>query len=186
MIFLAGRPPFETRAKTLTRLEEWLDGHGYVEYVRRTETRDGVPVVLASMYPRVLFQDAYPVERATLTVEWQLRRGGKDHYWLTWTERPDEATDATGVRTADPTLPDGYALTVGLHQDETHPDLGPAHVQREYPDGYDAERDGVDLVGHAPVAVLDHFVSVLPAHVEQIRTRIADATADGADPGQHD
>lgn len=171
MVFLAGAPPFETREATLRRLKQWLDGHGYVEYARFVPTDASPRRVIASIRPGRLFGTDYPVDLATLEITWQTRRDGKDHFWLTWIERPDEYAETEGLRTEDPTLPSGYALTVGLHQDDTHPELGPAHFQNERPDATD--RDGIDLVGNSPLAVLDYFLGELPGRVEAVRDEVA-------------
>lgn len=77
-----------------------------------------------------------------------------------------------GRAVEDPELPDGYVPTVGLHQDGTHPELGPAHFQREFPGDTDAQRDGVDLVGNSPLAILDYFVDVVPGRVRRLRADV--------------
>lgn len=168
-MFLAGTPPFETREATLRRLKQWLDGHGYVEYTRFEPGRTNPRRVIASVETAPLLRSDYPVDLARLEVEWQTRREGNDHFWLTWTERPDEYADPDEAATDDTELPDGYVLTVGLHQDGTHPELGPAHFQHEYPGDADAWREGVDLVGNSPLAILDYFLDVLPEQVRRLR-----------------
>lgn len=170
MVFLAGTPPFETREATLRRLKQWLDGHGYVEYARFEPDDDSPRRVIASVWTDRLFGVDYPVDVATLEVQWQTRRDAKDHFWITWAECPDEYAETKGLRTDDPTLPSGYTLTAGLHQDDTHPDLGPAHFQHERPGV--AEREGINLVGNSPLAILDYFLGVLPEHVAMLRDEV--------------
>jgi hypothetical protein len=97
---------------------------------RRAEPREAGPYrVVGEVDPRqFLGDDEYPVTTARVEVGFQLRTSDPyEYYWVNWSE-PERS------------------LLVGWHQDDTHADIWPVHVQ---------VNDGATAVGHQPARFID-------------------------------
>ena len=114
---------------------------------RRAEPREAGPYrVVANVDPRqFLGDDEYPVTDARVEIGFQLRTSDPyEYYWFNWVE-PERS------------------LLVGWHQDDTHDDLGPTHLQ---------VNDGTTTVDHRRAQFIDsHPLDI----VEQRLTSLPDA-----------
>lgn len=178
--FLAGR--FDTRKAVLERIRAFLQGHNYPTYA---EPNSDHPRRLVALVRTADYADAYPVEYATVEIEWQVRGDvqspmadseAKDHFELRWMDTVDAQFDVEQGGAEVGAVPDGFTPTFGLHQDETHPELGPNHFQTERPGDKDATRERVPrtLVGESPIAIVDYFLSVAPEQLAALRDELAD------------
>lgn len=159
-----------TRKQILYRLNERLKAEPGVDYTRFEPSRI-VPVsVIASIQPTAFMGSAYPAQLATLEVWWSPRVPGKNHFSIQWYESPDSEAD-TATPVPDPTLPGGYTLSCGWHQDDHHNQLGEAHFQEDYPDGH-VERYGVEFGDVTPQWVLSTCLCELPDRLMQFRERL--------------
>lgn len=179
VVLLAGYVPFESQSDAYDALVEYLNGHG--DTLLTDTTGDGIPEI-ACLVRTADCTDEYPIEYATLTIRWQVRSGDwvgddpatvPDLIQLQWLDRIDERFRQVG-RYADVQAsipgPDGFTPTFGLHQDETHEELGPAHVQLEWAGDRDAERASVpyDLVGEPSVEVVSYFLDEASAQLSAV------------------
>ncbi|MFW6004822.1 MAG: hypothetical protein ACOCPV_04225, partial [Halodesulfurarchaeum sp.] len=89
-----------------------MPGRETVQY--RPSKRDPHEVV-AEIDPAVFLGRDYSAEEARLRAEFDLS-GDRPHYWIQWWEP-------------------GQDRAIGWHADDTEPELGPTHLQIEYPDG---------------------------------------------------
>lgn len=179
-VFLAGFVPFESRIKIYEALADYLGGHGYA--VLRDTTGDGVPE-LVCLVRATDYEESYPIEYTTLVVEWQVRTGDRtgqpatvpDRIRLQWLDRIDdrfrEFDRYEDVQQSVPG-PDGFTPTFGYHQDDTHPELGPAHLQLERAGDREAERASVpyDPVGEPPVAIVAYFLDEAAAQLSRVHS----------------
>ncbi|WP_235019763.1 hypothetical protein [Natrialba sp. INN-245] len=95
------------------------------------------------MNPRKLLNDeAYPTTIARVEVGFQLQTGEPyEHYWFNWIE-PERQ------------------LLVGWHQDDTHDNLGPVHLQ---------VNDSATAVDHRPADFIDsHPLDVIERRLESL------------------
>jgi len=115
---------------------------------RRAEPREVGPYrVVANANPRYfLDDDTYPATTARIGIGFQLQTGEPhEYYWFNWVE-PDRS------------------LLVGWHQDDTHDDLGPVHLQ---------VNDGATPVTHEPAQFIDsHPLDVMERRLNSIRDAI--------------
>ena len=179
--FLAGR--FDTRKRVLERIREFLQGHNYPTYF---VPNDANPRKLVALVRTEDYTDSYPVGYATVEIEWQVGGiGGEqlgsvpdtmDHFELRWMDAVDARFDVEQIGTDIEALPDGFTPTFGLHQDGTHPERGPNHVQIEWPGEADAKRDAVPrtIVGESPIAIVDYFLSIAPERLRAFRTEFTE------------
>lgn len=181
VVVLAGYVPFESQADVYAALTEYLSGHGYT--LLRDTTEAGIPEI-ACLVRTADYTDEYPIEYATLTVQWQVRTGDwvgadsatvPDLIRLQWVDRIDERfrqVDRYAGRQQSIPGPDGFTPTFGLHQDETHEELGPAHFQLERAGERDAERASVpyDLVGEPPVEIIAYFLDEAAAQLSRVHS----------------
>jgi len=179
--FLADR--FDTRKRVLERIREFLQGHGYPTYL---VPNDANPRTLVALVRTEDYTDSYPVGYATVEIKWRVEGiGGEqlgsasepiDHFELRWMDGVDAAFDVEQIGTDIEALPDGFTPTFGLHQDGTHPGLGPNHFQTEWPGEADATREAVPrtLVGESPIAIVDYFLSVAPERLRAFRTEFTE------------
>ncbi|WP_394354530.1 hypothetical protein [Halobellus ruber] len=112
---------------------------------RRAEPREAGPYrVVAEVDPRQFFgDDEYPVTTARIEIGFQLQTGEPhEYYWFNWIE-PDRS------------------LLVGWHQDDTHDDLGPVHLQ---------VNDGATPVAHESAEFIDsHPLDVVERRLHSLR-----------------
>jgi hypothetical protein len=163
--FDGGSP--RTRKRILYRLNERLKREPGVEYTRFEPGRTAPTEIVACVDPTRFLGREYPAPVATLVVWWSPRSAGRGQFRIQWYESPDRERSEE----PDPTLPDGYTLSCGWHQDDHFETLGEAHFQEEYPDGH-AERYGVTFGDVTPLWVLSECLDALPARLEQFRNRL--------------
>lgn len=175
-VILAGFVPFESRTTVYEALREYLGGHGYTVF--EDTTGNGVPE-LVCLVRATDYEQSYPTEYATVTIEWQVRTGGRfgrpatvpDRIRLQWLDRVDgrfRDLDKHDAISQPIPGPDGFTPTFGFHQDDTHPNLGPAHLQLERAGDKGAERASApDLVGEPPVTIVAYFLEQAAAQLSQ-------------------
>ena len=146
VVFLANRANLQSK-RLHDRIQNRLSGEFDNVRRRRAEPREAGPYrVVAEIDPRqFLGDDEYPVTIARIEIGFQLQTGqAYEYYWFNWIE-PERS------------------LLVGWHQDDTHDDLGPVHLQ---------VTDGATPVTHDPAQFMDsHPLDV----VERRRTSLRDA-----------
>jgi hypothetical protein len=181
--FLAGR--FETRKRVLERIREFLQGHDYPTYF---VPNDANPRTLVALVRTADYTDSYPVGYATVEIEWQVGWiGGEqlgsapdtmDRFELQWMDTVDATFDVEQIGTDIEALPNGFTPTFGLHQDGSHPELGPNHLETEWPGEADAKREAAPqtLVGESPIAIVDYFLSIAPERLGAFRTEFTECS----------
>lgn len=166
--FDGGNP--RARKRILYRLNDRLKRESGIEYTRFDPNRIAPIAVVASVDPTRYLATDYQALAATLEVRWSPRSAGNDHFAIQWYERPDTESE-TVENATDPTLPDGYTLSCGWHQDDHFNELGDAHFQEEYPDR-STERYGVTFGDRSPLWVLSECLEELPERLETFRERL--------------
>lgn len=169
LIIDGGSP--RTRKQILYQLNNRLKMEPGVEYTRFDPSRITPDTVIASIMPTEFLGQVYPVPLATLSVWWSPRSIGKDHFTIQWYEAPDSEADIDPEETVDPTLPEGYTLSCGWHQDDHFNALGEAHFQEEYPDG-SAQRYGMTFGDVTPRWILSECLQELPDRLVAFRERL--------------
>lgn len=150
VVFLANRANLQ-RKRLHDRIRNRLSGTFENVHRRRAEPREPGPYrVVANVNPRqFLGDDEYPVTSARIEIGFQLQTGDpSEYYWFNWIE-PERS------------------LLVGWHQDETHEDLGPVHLQ---------VNDGATAVDHQealfidshPLAIVEHRLNSLPNTIRAV------------------
>lgn len=152
VVFLADRADVQAR-QLHRRIRNRFRTDGYFEAVqfRIAEPREPGPYrVVARTDPRLFLDDeGYPVETARIEVGFELGAGGDhDHYWFNWIEPVRD-------------------FLLGWHQDDDHPDLGPAHVQVSQ-DGEPVEHRSATFVDAHPMAVLEARVNQLGGALSRV------------------
>lgn len=112
VVFLANRANLQSK-RLHDRIQNRLGSAFENVRRRRTEPREAGPYrVVANVDPRQLLgDDEYPVTDARVEIGFQLRTDDPyEYYWFNLIE-PERS------------------LLVGWHQDDTHEDLGPIHLQ---------------------------------------------------------
>jgi len=146
VVFLANRANLQSK-RLHDRIQNRLSGAFENVRRRRTEPREAGPYrVVGDVNPRqFLHDDEYPATTARVEIGFQLQTGEPhEYYWFNWIE-PERR------------------LLVGWHQDDTHDDLGPVHLQ---------VNDGETAVAHEPAQFIDaHPLDV----VERSRNSLRDA-----------
>jgi hypothetical protein len=128
-VFLANRANLQSK-RLHDRIQNRLSGT--VENVRRrrADPREPSPYrIVGDVHSRQFLGDAeYPATTARIEIGFQLRSSHPYEYdWFNWIE-PDRS------------------LLVGWHQDDTHDDLGPVHLQ---------VNDGAIPVAHEPAQFIN-------------------------------
>lgn len=95
----------------------------------------------AAVDPTIFVDESYPNTAAQLLLEFELRGGTRNRYWITWVE-----SDA--------------GFSCGWHQDATHEDLGPCHWQLDYRD--ETVREPDRFLDDHPYAVFEKRMAELP------------------------
>ena len=147
VVFLANRANLQSK-RLHDRIQNRLTGEFNNVRRRCAEPREAGPYrVVADVDPRqFLADDAYPATTARIDIGFQLRTGeSHEYYWFNWIE-PERS------------------LLVGWHQDDTHDDLGPVHLQVS---------DGSSAVAHEPAQFLDsHPLDVVERRLISLRDAI--------------
>lgn len=169
-----GGPP-RTQKHILYQLNNRLKMEPGVDYTRFDPSRITPTAVIASLTPTEFLGTAYPASIATFEVWWSPRSVGKNHFTIQWYEAPESEAASDADEVSDSTLPEGYTLSCGWHQDEHFNELGEAHFQEEYPDG-STERYGVTFGDATPRWILSKCLQELPNRLAAFRDRL------GVDP----
>ncbi len=147
VVFLANRANLQSK-RLHDRIQNRLNGEFENVRRRRAEPREAGPYrVVAEVDPRqFLGDDEYPVTTARFEIGFQLQTGEPhEYYWFNWIE-PERS------------------LLVGWHQDDTHDDLGPVHLQAN---------DGATPVAHEPAQFIDsHPLDVLEHRLSSLRDAV--------------
>jgi hypothetical protein len=147
VVFLANRANLQSK-RLHDRIQNRLSGEFENVRRRRAEPREAGPYrVVAEVDPRQFFgDDEYPVTTARIEIGFQLQTGElHEYYWFNWIE-PDRN------------------LLVGWHQDDTHDDLGPVHLQ---------VNDGATPVAHEPAEFIDsHPLDVVERRLNALRDTV--------------
>jgi hypothetical protein len=143
VVFLANRANLQSK-RLHDRIQNRLSGEFENVRRRRAEPREAGPYrVVAEGDPRqFLDDDEYPVTAARVEIGFQLQPGEPhEYYWFNWIE-PERS------------------LLVGWHQDDTHDDLGPVHLQ---------VNDGSTPVAHEPAEFIDsHPLAVVERRLDSL------------------
>lgn len=159
-----------TRKQSLYQLNDRLKLEPGVTATRFEPSRISPDTVTASIDPTTFLGNAYPATAVTLSVWWSPRRIGRDHFTIQWCEAAADTED-TDQPLGHATPSAEYTLSCGWQQDAFHDELGPAHVQEEYPDGT-TERYGVEFEDATPRWILSRCLSELPERLADFRGRI--------------
>jgi hypothetical protein len=144
VVFLANRSNLQSK-RLHDRIRNRFDGEFETVRRRRAEPRESGPYrVVADVNPRqFLDNDEYPVTTGRVEVGFQLQTGEPhEYYWFNWIE-PERS------------------LLVGWHQDDTHGNLGPVHLQVD---------DGATPVAHESAQFIDsHPLDVVERRLDSLR-----------------
>ncbi len=147
VVFLANRANLQSK-RLHDRIQNRLSGALENVQRRRAEPREAGPYrVVAEVDPRqFLGDDEYPVTTARIELGFQLQTGDPyEFYWFNWIESERN-------------------LLVGWHQDGTHGDLGPVHLQVS---------DGATPVVHEPAEFIDsHPLNVVERRLTSLRDAV--------------
>jgi hypothetical protein len=148
VVFLANRANLQSK-RLHDRIRNRLDGVLDNVRRRRAEPREAGPYrVVGELNPRqFLDDDAYPVTTARVEIGFQLQTDEPyEYYWFNWVE-PERS------------------LLVGWHQDDTHDDLGPVHLQ---------VNDGATAVVHQRARFIDtHPLDVVERRLDALPDVVA-------------
>jgi len=146
-VFLANRANLQ-RKRLHDRIQNRLSGAFKNVRRRRADPHEpGSYRAVGEVDPRQFFgDDEYPVTTARVEIGFQLRPSDPyEYYWVNWIEP-------------------ARSLLVGWHQDETHDDLGPVHLQ--VTDGGSAvDHQRVRFIDSHPLAVVEQRLDSLPTVV---------------------
>lgn len=129
VVFLADRSNLQTK-RLHDRIKHKIRSDFMDVRRRRAEPREpGAYRVVGETDPRAFLGDGeYPTTTARIEIGFRLRNGeAYEHYWINWVEPEHE-------------------MLVGWHQDDTHEDLGPTHLQLN---------DGSEVVDRKPARFVD-------------------------------
>jgi len=147
VVFLANRANLQSK-RLHDRIQNRLSGEFDNVRRRRAEPREAGPYrVVAEVDPhQFLGDDEYPVATARVEIGFQLQSGEPyEYYWFNWIE-PERS------------------LLVGWHQDDTHDDLGPVHLQIN---------DGATPVAHEPAQFIDaHPLDVVERRLNSLQDAV--------------
>lgn len=147
VVFLANRENLQSK-RLHDRIQQRLSADCDNVRRRRTEPREtGSYRVVGDVNPRqFLGDDEYPVTAARVEIGFQLRTSDPyEHYWINWIE-PDRS------------------LLIGWHQDGTHDDLGPVHLQ---------VNNGSTVVAHEQAQFIDtHPLDVVEQRIKSLQDAI--------------
>jgi hypothetical protein len=144
VVFLANRANLQSK-RLHDRIQNRLSSEFDNVRRRRATPREAGPyrVVAEVDSHQFLGDDEYSVTSARVEIGFQLQTGDPyEYYWFNWIE-PERS------------------LLVGWHQDDTHDDLGPVHLQ---------VNDGATPVAHEPAQFIDsHPLDVIERRFTSLR-----------------
>jgi hypothetical protein len=146
VVFLANRANLQNK-RLHARIQNRLSGEFETVRQRRAEPREAGPYrVVAEVNPRQFVDDEYPVATARIEIGFQLQTGEpREYYWFNWIESD-------------------RSLLVGWHQDDTHDELGPVHLQ---------VNDAATSVAHEPAAFIDsHPLDIVERRLNSLRDAV--------------
>lgn len=151
VVFLANRANLQSKRlhdRIRNRLHSTFDN---VRQRRANPREAGSYRVVGDVNPRqFLADDKYPVTTARVEIGFQLRPSdSSEYYWFNWIE-PDRS------------------MLLGWHQDETHPDLGPVHLQVNHGEAA-VVRQPAEFIDSHPLDVVERRLDSLQAAVEAVR-----------------
>jgi len=147
MVFLANRANLQAR-RLHSRIAARLRGVCDTVQQRRAERGEPGPyrVVGAVSPARFLTVESYPTDEARIEIGVRLETEvSHEHYWFQWIE------PARG-------------LAVGWHQDGSHEEVGPVHLQLDSGEEV-VERQAATFIDAHPLAVVARRLASLPAVV---------------------
>lgn len=151
VVFLANRANLQSK-RLHDRVQNRLSGAFENVRRRRAEPREVGPYrVVANVNPRqFLGDDEYPETDARVEIGFQLRTSDPyEYYWLNWIE-PERN------------------LLIGWHQDDTHDDLGPVHLQVN--DGATTvDHQRAEFIDSHPLDVVERRLNSLPDAVSAVK-----------------
>ena len=150
VVFLANRANLQAR-RLHNRITTRLRGSCETVWRRRAEPGEPGPYrVVGEVTPRrFLGIDAYPTDDARIEIGFRLETEVEyEHYWCTWIE-PDRG------------------LAVGWHQDGSHEELGPVHLQLDSGDTV-IERKAATFIDAHPLAVVARRLASLGEVVQGV------------------
>ena len=151
VVFLANRANLQSK-RLHDRIQNRLSAEFDNVRRRRAEPREAGPYrVVGEVNPRQFpGNDEYPVTTARVEIGFQLRTSDPyEYYWFNWIE-PDRS------------------LLVGWHQDDTHDDLGPVHLQVN--DGSTTvKRQPARFIDSHPLDVVEHRLNTLQDAVVAVK-----------------
>jgi len=147
VVFLANRANLQSK-RLHDRIQNRLSGAFENVRRRRAEPREAGPYrVVGEVNPgQFLGDDEYPVTAARVEIGFRLQTSEPyEYYWVNWIE-PERS------------------LLVGWHQDDTHDDLGPVHLQ---------VNTGTAAVAHQPAQYIDsHPLDVVERRLSSLRDAV--------------
>ncbi|MFT4922493.1 MAG: hypothetical protein ACI8XM_001708 [Haloarculaceae archaeon] len=147
VVFLANRANLQSK-RLHDRIQNRLSGEFENVHRRRAERREAGPYrVVGDVNPRqFLDDDEYPVTTARVEIGFQLRTSDPcEYYWFNWIESE-------------------RSLLVGWHQDDTHDDLGPIHLQ---------VNDGASAVDHQRAQFIEsHPLDVVEQRLDSLHDAV--------------
>jgi len=147
VVFLANQANLQSK-RLHDRIQNRLSGEFENVHRRRAEAREAGPYrVVGDVNPQQLLDDdEYPVATARVEIGVQLQTGEPhEYYWFNWIE-PERG------------------LLVGWHQDDTHDDLGPVHLQTNH---------GATPVAHESAQFIDsHPLDVVERRLNSLRDAV--------------
>ncbi|MCU4742055.1 hypothetical protein OB960_11670 [Halobacteria archaeon AArc-xg1-1] len=157
VVFLANRSNLQNR-RLHTRIKNTIRSEFDDVRMRRTDARDPGPYrVVGDVDPRVFLDEkTYPTAVARVEIGIQIQTSESyEYYWVNWVE-PERG------------------MLVGWHQDDTHDEFGPVHIQ---------VTDRSATVDHRPAQFIDsHPLDVVGQRIENLREAVLAVEWEGERP----
>lgn len=150
VVFLANRANLQAR-RLHDRIANRLRGHCETVQRRRAEPHELGPYrVVGAVTPRrFLGVDSYPTDSARIEIGFRLETEvSHEHYWCNWIESDRQ-------------------LAVGWHQDGSHEEWGPVHLQLDSGESV-VDRQAATFIDAHPLAVVARRLVSLPEVVQSV------------------